>query len=223
MKLTIGRHELVRYVTAQLNNCFPDSVPVKEAQIGRHMDLTLDRVGACFAAVNNRYFQVNGRSNFNHLHNDQYSMFLYFLSNTLFKEGEDARVCEKLFYLNKMLNGIDAFYEITLPNIFLFCHPLGTVLGRARYADYFLVNQECTIGAAREAKAGEKSIFPVLEKYCAVYKGAAVLGACHVGANCKISAHSLLIDQDLEANKIYIGTRLNNVIKENKGPDHIWG
>lgn len=222
MKISISRRDLVAYVTRQLNTCFPDGVMVKEAQLERRIDLTLDRVSLCFRAINNRYFQVDGHSQFNHLHNDQYSMFLYFLSNTLFKEGEDIRVCEKLFYLNKMLNGIDAFYEIALPDIFIFSHPLGTVLGRATYADHFIIYQGCTIGSARGAKAGEKSIFPVLGKFCSVYKGAAVLGNCHGGDNCKISAHSLLIDRDLDANKIYIGTRLNNVIKDNRGPDSIW-
>lgn len=223
MKLSIGRQELVKYVIAQLNNCFPDGVPVKEAQIGRYIDLTLDRVGVCFTAVHNRYFQVNGQPCFNHLHSDQYAMFLYFLSNTLYREKADVPLCEKLFYLNKMLNSIDVFYSVELPDIFLFSHPLGTILGRASYANNFLVHQGCTVGASREAKSGEKNIYPVLEKYCALYMGSAVLGKCHVAANCKISAHSLLIDQDLEANKIYIGTKMNHVVKENKGPDHVWG
>jgi serine O-acetyltransferase len=149
-------------------------------------------------------------------------MFLYFLANTLYKEQADTHLCEKLFYLNKLLDGIDVYYEVELPDIFLFSHPLGTVLGRANYSNYFLVHQECTIGGAREANAGEKDIYPILGEYCAIYKGAAVLGNCHVGSNCKISAHSLLIDQDLEANQIYIGTRLNHVVKENRAPDNIW-
>lgn len=223
MNLSINKQDLVKYITLQLNHFFPDGNTVREADIGRHLDLTFDRVGKCFAAVKNRYFQEDGQTRFNHLHQDQYAMFLYFLANTLYRHEADVRICEKLFYLNKLLNGIDAFYEVQLPDIFLFCHPLGTILGRAQYADYFLVFQECTIGAAREATAGMKSVFPVLEKYCAIYKGSAILGNCHVAANCKISAHSLLIDQDLEANKIYIGTKMNHVIKENKGPDHIWG
>ena len=31
-----------------------------------------------------------------------------------------------------------------------------------------------------------------------------------------------MIDQDLEANQIYIGTRLNHVVKENRAPNNIW-
>jgi len=223
MKMSLTKRELVEYVTRQLNNCFPDSMPVKKDVIDKHIDLTLDRVGVCFAAVHNRYFQAAGQTLFNHLHNDQYAMFLYFLANTLYMEEVDVRICEKLFYLNKMLNSIDVFYEVELPNIFLFSHPLGAVLGRAKYADYFFVHQECTVGGARSAKSDTKNVYPVLGKYCALYKGAAVLGNCHVGDNCKISAHSLLIDQDLGANQIYIGTRINHVIKKNRATDNIWG
>jgi serine O-acetyltransferase len=93
-----------------------------------------------------------------------------------------------------LLNGIDAFYEVDISEIFVFSHPIGTVLGWANYANYYLVNQEYTIGAAREAESGKKSIYPVLGEYCAIYKGAVILGNCHVGNSYKISAHSLLIE-----------------------------
>jgi serine O-acetyltransferase len=220
--LSLNKQELALYVSRQLDHFFPDSSPVNRVEIDRRIDLVLDRVNVCFSAVHNRYFQVEGQTRFNHLHSDQYAMFLYFLANTLYNEQADTWLCEKVFYLNKLLNGIDAFYEVELPEIFLFCHPLGTVLGRANYANHFLVNQECTIGAAREAESGKKSIYPILGEYCAIYKGAAILGNCHVGINCKISAHSLLIDQDLEANQVYIGTRSSHLIKRNTSHDNIW-
>lgn len=142
---------------------------------------------------------------------------------SLQKSHANTLLCEKVFYLNKLLNGIDVFYEVELPDIFLFSHPLGTVLGRASYSNHFLAYQGCTVGAARQSESGNKNIYPVLGEYCALYKGAAILGSCHVGDNCKIFAHSLLIDQDLDANQIYIGMRLNHVIKENSAPSSIWG
>ena len=222
MYMSLEKNDLIQYILNQLKGFFPDSSPVNRVEIDRRIDLVFDRVNICFSAVQSRYFQVDGQTRFNHLHSDQYAMFLYFLANTLYKEQADTHLCEKLFYLNKLLNGIDVFYEVELPEIFLFSHPLGTVLGRANYANYFLVHQEGTVGGAREAESGEKNTYPVLGEYCAIYKGAAILGNCHVGNNCKISALSLLIDQDLEANQIYIGTRLNHVVKENRAPDNIW-
>lgn len=221
MELSLGKECLVHYLKKQLSYFFPDDRSVQD--IDKHIAETFDRIERCFSLVNNRYFQKEGQTYFNHLNSDHYSMFLYFLSNTLFRNDTDISICEKLFYLNKLLNGIDAFYEVELPDIFLFSHPIGTVLGRAKYSNYFLVSQECTVGAAREAEAGKKNVYPVIGEYCAMYKGAAILGNCNVGDNCKISAHSLLIDQNLESNSIYIGTRLTHLIKENRTHDNIWG
>ena len=223
MRVSLRIAHIVSFVSRQLAHFFPDGKPEYDADIKRHIDLVMDRVSFCFSAVKNRYFQVEGQPCFNHLHSDQYSMFLYFLSNTLYKQDANIHVCEKLFYLNKVLNGIDVFYEVELPDIFLFSHTAGIILGRATYSNYFLVSQECTVGAAREAEAGKKSVYPVIGEYCAMYKGASILGNCNVGDNCKISAHSLLIDQNLVSNNIYIGTRLNHVIKRNRAHDNIWG
>jgi serine O-acetyltransferase len=223
MILSLDKQDLVIYTSRQLEHFFPDNSPVIRADIERRIDLTLDRVNVCFSAVQSRYFQADSQARFSHLHSDQYAMFLFFLANTLYKEQSDLHLCEKLFYLNKLLNGIDAFYEVELPDIFLFSHPLGTVLGRAQYSNFFLVHQDVTVGAARESEPGENNTYPVLGEYCALYKGATILGSCHVGKNCKISAHSLLIDQNLADNQIYFGSRLNHVVKENRAPDNIWG
>ena len=221
MILTLDRLTLERYVATQLDHFFPDGAPV--AEIGRYMNRTLERVEYCFTAIPQRYFRHGEQTYFNHLNSDQYAMFLYFLANTLYREGADRQLCDKVFCLNKALHAVDVYYEVELPNIFLFAHAVGTVIGRAQFSDYLLVQQDSTIGGAREEKAGQKNVYPTLGKYVSVYKGAAVLGKCTVGDNCKISAHSLLIDQDLDANQIYICTRASHVIKPNRTPDNVWG
>jgi serine O-acetyltransferase len=222
MELSLPKSNLVEYIFRQLDQFFPDGKMVNRQKVADCFDLVLDRVEYCFSAIHNRYFQQNGSTIFNHLNSDQYAMLLYILSNTLFREGQDRDLCDKLFCLNKLLNGIDAFYEVNLPNIFLFCHPLGTILGRAQYSEYFLVYQDCTVGTSREAEKNNNSIYPFLGQYCALYKGAAVLGNCHIGNNCKIAAHSILIDQDLSDNSIYIGDSRSHLVKTNKQPDNIW-
>ena len=214
MILSLDAKSLVRYTRRQLDQFFPDSLPTEE--IEKHVDEVLDRVSCCFSAVHDRYFKKDSRTCFNHLNTDHYAMFLYFLSSTLYRNGADERLCEKVFYLNKVLHGIDVFYSVELPNIFLFCHPVGTVLGHAKYSDYFLVYQNCTIGSNHEVD------YPILGKYVAVYRGASILGKCTIGDNCKIAADSLILDQDLDANKIYIGTPSSHLIKENRNHDRIW-
>jgi serine O-acetyltransferase len=58
---------------------------------------------------------------------------------------------------------LDAFYEVELPDVFAFQHPVGTVLGRGRYGNYFFVYQRCSVGAnvaGRYPTIGESVIRP---------------------------------------------------------------
>ena len=60
--------------------------------------------------------------------------------DTMKKEGEFKRLSKedlasKAYCLNKALHAIDVFYEVELPEIFFLEHPLGTVLGRAKYSN----------------------------------------------------------------------------------------
>ena len=149
-------------------------------------------------------------------------MFLYLLANTTYRAGGPRSVCEKLFFLNKALYGIDAFYEIELPRIFLFCHAGGTVLGRAQYSDYFLAYQNCTVGSARAEEGAVRGIFPVLGKHVSLYAGASVLGACKIGDNCKISAGSVVINKRLKPHTMYRGTPQSHEMVPFPFPDNIW-
>jgi serine O-acetyltransferase len=220
MNSSLQKDLLTRYLRRQLDTTFPDDL--SSADVDDSIDDALQRLEYCFSKINLRSFiGVGNEVVFDHLHSDQYSMFLYFVSRVLYNNGADPRLCTKVFYLNKVLHGIDVFYEVELPDIFCFSHCVGTVLGRAKYSNYFLVYQNCTIGSSRQQKVGE-NVYPILGEYLAVYKAAAILGKCEVGNNCKISSNSLLVDEDLPANSIYIGTSKKSIIKANKSPDAIW-
>jgi serine O-acetyltransferase len=214
MIMSLAKREIVEYVRRQIEHFFPDAHRPGPA-IDLYIDLTLDRVKYCFAAVYDKYFKRGKDTVFNHLNTDHYAMFLYFLSNTLYRNGADLRLCEKLFYLNKALNGIDVFFSVELPNIFLFTHPIGTVLGHGRYSDYFSVHQNCTIGSNH----GE---YPTLGQYVALYQDSSILGRCTIGDRCKISADSVIMDMNLEPNSIYIGKPGQFTIKPCRHPDQIW-
>lgn len=201
MKSTLEKIDLSEYVQRQLSLFFPDKAPVN--QIDGAMDIALERLSKCFSKVSDPRFHQDGEIFFNHLHGDQYAMFIYLLSNSLFHRKADTSVCEKLFCLNKALYGIDAFYEIELPEIFVFSHAVGTVLGRARYSNYFLVYQGCVVGAARGVKGGGRGLYPVLGEHLSLFAGSAVLGGCRIGENCKISANSVVINKKLGPNLIY--------------------
>ena len=95
--------------------------------------MAFQRIEFCFSKINNKYFFDGTNSVFNHLNGDQYAIFLYYLSNTLFRLNQDTNLCSKLYLLNKALHGLDAFYEVQLPDIFMVIHPISTVLGRGKY------------------------------------------------------------------------------------------
>ncbi|HAR97331.1 MAG TPA: serine acetyltransferase [Syntrophus sp. (in: bacteria)] len=220
MNLSLPRPELATYLGRQLEAFFPDGAPPDglEAGIGE----ALARLETCFAHVADPAFSREGRPYFNHLHSDQYAMFVYLISRVLYERGADRRTCEKLFCLNKALYGIDAFFEVELPAVFVFSHATGTVLGRATYGDFLLVYQHCTVGAARAAKGGGRGLYPVLGSHVSLYAGATVVGACRIGDMCKISAHSLILNRHLKPGLMYRGTPASHETAPFPFPDNIW-
>ena len=136
-------------------------------------------------------------------------MFLYFLSNSAYKNNLNKNVCEKIYCLNKCLNAIDIYFEVELPNIFLLVHPLGTILGRAKYSDFLVVYQQCTVGSNKMKR-------PVIGKYVTLRPNSSILGNCKVSDNCELGTRSLLIDKNLNKNSLYTGNPRKFLIKKNK-------
>src|SRR3954463_5146234 len=124
--------DLANYVARQLFTFFPDKDESTTARsvVGE----ALERLEHCVRHVRMKGWWNADGPHFNHLHTDQYAVFLYYLSNTAFQRGEGA-IAAKAYGLNKALHALDAFYEVALPAIFAVVHPVGTVLGRATYGD----------------------------------------------------------------------------------------
>jgi serine O-acetyltransferase len=220
MNVSLPKESLCEYVRRQAGALFPDGEPIDIA--ASWIADALSRLETSMEAVADPAYQNEGKTFFNHLHGDQYAMFLYLLANTAYRATGPRSVCEKLFLLNKALYGIDAFYEVELPRIFLFCHAGGTVLGRAMYSDYFLVYQHCTIGSARAEDGASRGIYPVLGTHVSLYAGASVLGACKIGDNCKISAGSVVINKRVKPHTMYRGTPQSHELVPFPFPDNIW-
>jgi serine O-acetyltransferase len=215
MIVSLENTELTHYIVKQLNTFFPDSNRIQTKDISEYVAMTLEKMEYCFSKINNKYYRFNNEIFFNHLNSDHYAMFLYTLSRIILIEENNANICTKLFLLNKCLHSIDIYYDVILPDIFLFVHPVGTVLGRAEYSDYFMVYQKCNIGANK----GQK---PVIGKYVTLHPGSAILGNCHVGENCKIAAGSLLLDTNLEKDSVYIGNPRDYIIKKSSVRNKDW-
>ena len=216
MNISLKNTDLLRFIICQINNYLPDGNNVKEnKEIVKSFDTALQRVEYCFSKINNKYYSIDGIASYNHLNGDHNAVLLYYFSNTLYNDNYDIKTCEKIFYLNKMLHGLDAFYEVRLPDIFQLIHPLGTVLGRGDYSNYFIAYQRCGIGS-------NKDEFPIMGEHFTLRPGSSVLGSCQIGKNCELAAESLLLDSDLSDDSLYIGNPRSKKIINSKRVNNNW-
>lgn len=171
---------------------------------------TKKRLEYCFIHTSNKYYIKDGQAFFNPFHSGQWCIFLYYLSNTIFKSANDNNiVCDKIYYLNRMLNSCDLFYEITLPEVFHLDHPLGTVIGRGNFENYFSFSQGCTVG-------NNKGIFPKFGKNVKMLSNSKIIGDSLIGDNVIISANTYIKDTNIPDNSIVFGMSPNLIIKHNK-------
>ena len=215
IKASLSNDELAQLVEKQLNHFFPDTNDDFSGVMLSIIEASMPRLEHAFSHINNKYFFDNKKVVFDHLHGDQYAMLLYLLSNQAFRMGESSTISKKLFLLNKALHGCDIYYEVELPEIFILVHPLGTVLGRGEYSDYFMVYQRCGIGSNHD-------IYPTLGKYLTLRPGSSVLGKCIVEDNCCLASDALLLDSNLKENSLYIGNPKKSWVRSNANPQHIW-
>lgn len=199
MKLGMPAQQLSGYLAAQAAAMFPRADAVPAADFAPFVALALERLEFCFARIRNKYFHWEGEVYFDPSHSDQYAMFLYWVGNAVYRATGDPRLGQTTYLLNKALHGLDLYYEVDLPAIFCLQHPVGTVLGRARYADYFVVYQRCTVGGNLDLQ------YPALGEGVALMAGAAVLGDCRVGANVWFSAGTLAMDEPVDGNAVVFG------------------
>lgn len=71
-----------------------------------------------FQNLRNKYFRKEVLTPF---HVGQYTMFLYFVANTLYKSHENivcSDVCSSIYGLSKIVFSADIYYEVELPSYF---------------------------------------------------------------------------------------------------------
>jgi serine O-acetyltransferase len=208
LNLSLSEKSLENYVTSQICLFYPDNNIIEQKAISHCVQQSLKRLRICFDAIRLKYYADNRASYFNHLHGDHYSSFLYLMSNFLYKEGYET-LASKFFLLNKAMFGIDAYYGITLPDHFLFVHPLGTVLGNGVYNDFLVVYQSVTVGATTDG------IYPTFSGNNILYSNTSVIGDCKVGKNVTFSAESMVINQNINDSVTVLGKFPSNRFKEN--------
>lgn len=206
MNMIMSKEALVELCSKQLKNLFmfdenKEIIILKEA-----IDQTLKKLEINFKQNNIKYYYESNEPIFNAFNSDHYTIFLYYLSNGLWEQGNLNYLADRVYYLNKVLHSVDLFYEVQLPDIFILSHPVGSVMGRGKYANYFFFGQNCTVG-------GNKGAYPTFEERVAILSGAKIVGASHIGKNCIISANTYIKDTDIPDNSLVFGSSPNLIIK----------
>ena len=181
---------LCRYVSAQVNNIFPDDHDVDFLQEKESIEEALAKLEYCFKHVSLKHYFNGEEVVFNHLFSDHYVMFLWYLSNSVYKHKGKCDLANKIYYLNKSLHGLDCMYDTKMPDIFLIFHSSGTMLGKAFYADYFVALQGCTVGS-------QKGNYPVFGKGVSLTANSSVIGKCNIGNRCTISTRTTIFQKDI--------------------------
>ncbi len=214
MQLQISRTQILDNLYRQIDSFF-SCTEEERSVLSVYLDKTLKRLEKCFQGVDNKYFKADsGEVLFNPFHSVQYMTFLYTLANELYCNGVSSILCDKLYYLNKTMNGLDMFYAIELPEVWSAEHPVGSVLGRAKYGEGFIFYQGCTVGGNR----GKDSVlhYPIIGNNFRMYANSSLIGKCNVGDNVILGAGALVKDTDIPSNSIVFGQSPNLIIKENK-------
>jgi len=197
MQMSLTPIDLEQYVMRLVIHHLPDGYVTEAAQT-RLFGWALERVEYCFARIERKYYQRDKTVLFDHLNGDHMATLLYFFANTVWRETGDTELPTRLFYLNKILHGLDLFYSLAMPDIFMLVHPVGTVLGHAGYQDYLVVYQNCTVGAITD-------VYPQFGTGTILYSRTSVLGNCKLGDDVVLAANSMIIDLDVPSATVVVG------------------
>lgn len=192
-------NNLSNHVNKQLEN-----ILIFNGKVDSFVLLALERAMKCFSYSVNKYYIS---SEFDVFHSGKYSIFLYYLSNSIYKEDPNNQLAEKIYYLNKILHSVDWFYAIDLPLFWGVEHPVGSVLGRAKYSNGLFLYQGCTVG-------GNKGKYPSLGPNVILYANSTVLGDSKIGRNVIVSAGTIIKDEIIPDNCLVFGQSPNLIIKK---------
>lgn len=198
MQNSLSLKELESYCLNLLNFYLPDKYVI-QYPLEPLLEKTLQRLEYCFGSIRLKYYNEKGLIMFNHINSDHFTTFLYFLSNTIWQETQDTELPTRFFYLNKIMHGIDLFYSVKMPEIFLLVHPLGTVLGHAGYSNYFVAYQNVTVGS------DEVGTYPNFEEGTILYSKTSVIGNCNLGADVILGANAFILNTNVPDKTIVTG------------------
>lgn len=122
-------------------------------------------------------------------------------------------LADKIYYLNKIMNSVEWYWNIELPEHFIVEHPIGSVLGKAEYGDYFSIYQSVTVG---ERLKENFVSWPKLGNHVIMFANSSVIGNCNIGNWVIISADCFIRNSDIPDCSVVFGRSPNLVIKRHE-------
>jgi len=210
MILEIPKGQLIKLLFKQIDSLF-----FLEKQEKKIIELTIDtvltRCSRCFFDNPNKYYSklIDGLkyTYFSPFQSAQYTIYLYYFSNTL--SATATKLADKIYYLNKVMNGCDLYHQVELPDIFMLDHPVGSVMGRAKYGSNFSFGQNCTVG-------NNNNIYPIIGKSVRMCASSSIIGNCKISDFVILGAGCLVKDQDVPKNTLVFGSSPNLIFKRIK-------
>lgn len=206
-------HSILSYVERQVA-FFSTDITIKQKIDFFHIKYALEKMSFLFQNIKQKYFRSSSFELSDLFHSDKYAIFLYWLSYALYKDNNEE-MATKVYLLNKMLHGIDLLYSRKMPNLFLFSHPVGSILGNAIYQDYLYISQQCTIGG--DGWGSENNVkYPTIGRGVALLSCCQIIGNCHIGDNVIFGANTFILNTDIPSNSVVVGRYPNIKILKNK-------
>ena len=180
--------ELQQHIEIQLRN-----IMCVKLTLGDVLPYAVARVERMIACSNNKYYLYSG--GVHPFHTGMYMNLLYWLAYECYLKDGNGKRAEKLYYLNKVLHSVDIFYEVEMPCFWDVEHPLGSVMGRGCYGNYFFFYQGCTIG-------GNGLDYPILGEHVTMFSNSKILGHARIGSFVILAANAYVIDCEIPDNSL---------------------
>lgn len=164
-----------------------------------------------FSRIRSKYFSDDGAPVVRVANNAQYTIFLYWLSCKVFAAGRRIEA-DRIYALLRMVSGADIYYEVSLPELWGCDHPLGSVIGRAEFADdaTFFFSQNCNTG-------NNDGIYPRVRGNLLMLPNSSLLGDTEVTGNVIMSNGACAIDAGKLSDCIVFGRSPELTIKPLSG------
>jgi len=201
---TLSVAAMARYVQSQIAVFFPDGQPLPLDAIEGGVDAALGIVARGWKHIALADYTRDGEAALAHLHSDRYAAFLSLLARELSKAGH-TDIATRVYLLNKALHSFDMYHAVELPEVFVYVHPVGSVIGRAKLGNFLCIYQNCSIGGSPRDGALD---YPVLGDGVLMYAKSTIIGNSKIGNRVVLGAGGTVVNRDVPDGALVAGTAI---------------